>query len=154
MAASRRRALAALTAALVIPAACNGDDTPGYAERVNDVCTQVERELRELETTRVETRRERAALIDDVIAAARQAVRRLEAIEPPGVDDGETAERFVRTLEREIEDEAVPALEDLRDAVTRGDVVAADAAAARLRGLERSDSERYARELGANACAG
>jgi hypothetical protein len=153
MAGSRRTAVVGLLLALLGLAACNDGGSEQYAEQVSDVCTQTERELSELESTRVETRSERAALIDDVIAASREAVRRLQAIDPPDGDDGETAERFVSTLEREIEDQAVPALEDLRDAVLRADVGAADDAGARLRGLERSKSDRYARELGANACA-
>ena len=150
---SLRRALVVVPVVIACLAACNDGSTDDYVERVSEICTDVERELGELESTRVESRRERAALIDDVIATSRQAVRRLKDVESPGGDDGETAERFVSTLEREIENDAIPALEDLREAVMRGDVGAADQAGARLRRLERSDSDRYARELGADACA-
>jgi hypothetical protein len=150
---SMRRAIVVVPVAIACLAACSDGSTDDYVERVSEICTDVERELGELESTRVESRRERAALIDDVIATSRQAVRRLKDVEPPGGDDGETAERFVSTLEREVENNAIPALEDLREAVMRGDVGAADQAGARLRRLERSDSDRYARELGADACA-
>ena len=158
MVAGLRTALVALLIAVTGLAACSDDDstddsTDDYITRVSRICTQVERELSGLESTRVESRRERAALIDDVIATSRDAVRRLKAIEPPGGDDGETAKRFVSTLEREVDNDAVPALEDLRDAVISGDPRAADNAGARLRRLERSKSDRYARALGANACA-
>jgi hypothetical protein len=134
---------------------CNGDDgsTEDYVKRLNRMCTDIERELSELDSTRVESPQETAALIDDVIAKSRAIPRRLNGIEPPGGEDGELAERFVTTLEREVEDEAIPALEDLRDAVRRGDRAAAEEAGGRLRGLESSKSDRYARELGAEACA-
>jgi outer membrane murein-binding lipoprotein Lpp len=154
MVARLRTALVAVVIAVALLAACSDDDsTDDYVTRVSRICTEVEHELSGLESTRAESRRERAALIDDVIATSREAVRRLKAIEPPDGDDGETAERFVSTLEREIDNDAVPALEDLRDAVISGDPRAADDAGARLRRLERSKSDRYAHELGANACA-
>jgi hypothetical protein len=145
----------ALVASVLGLTSCNGDDgsTEEYAKRVNRLCTDIERELSQLDSTRVETPQETAALIDDVIARSRAIPRRLKAIDPPGGEDGDLAERFVRTLEREVEDDAVPALEDLRDAVRRGDRAGAEEAGGRLRGLESSKSDRYARELGADACA-
>jgi hypothetical protein len=151
----RRAACLAAVLGVVVFAACDGDDgsTEEYAKRLDRVCTAVERELRELDSTRVESPGETAALIDEVIAKSRQLPRRVKAIDPPEGDDGEVADRFVRTLEREVENDAVPALEDLRDAVSRGDQAAAARAGDRLRGLDNSKSDRYARELGADACA-
>jgi hypothetical protein len=151
----RLRRTAALAAALaaVGMAACDGVSEEDYAERLNDVCEDVERNVRELDSTRTDTPEEDAALIDDVIAATRRAARRVEAVERPGGDAGEEAEEFVQTLQREVRRQAIPALEDLRDAVMAQDPGAADEAGERLRALEDSASDRQARRLGADACA-
>jgi hypothetical protein len=150
--------MALMLAALVMPACGGGDDGDGvsredYAEQVNDVCGDVERELRELVMARPETSAEITELIDDVAAKSRAAVDRLAALERPSGDARETANRFVETLERELETEALPALEDLSNAIRRGDREAAADAAERLTRLENAESDRFARALGAGACA-
>jgi hypothetical protein len=150
--------VALLLAALVLPACDGGDDGDGvsredYAEQVNEVCADVERELTELGIADAETRAEITDLIDNVIAKARAAINRLKALERPSGDAGETADRFVEALERELETELFPALEDLGDAIRSGDREAAASAAERLTRLENAESGRFARELGADACA-
>ena len=145
----------AVAAAVLGLAACDGGvSQETYAERVGEVCADIEREVTQLRSTRAETSGEVAAVIDEVIRHSRDAVRRIKRIERPDGDPGADAGRFVKTLEREVEEEAIPALEDLRDAVTRQDQEAAAEAGARLQRLERSESDRLARELGADACAG
>ena len=148
----RTTPLAVLLAALGL-AACNGVSEETYDEEVSRVCADVKRDVGELEGTGAETPDEIAALIDDVIAESREAVDRLAAVERPGGEAGERAERFVATLEREVEREAIPALTDLRDAIKSQDHEGAAEAGARLRRLESSKSDRRARELGADACA-
>jgi hypothetical protein len=149
----RTAALAAAVAALGMAACSDGGSSEDYAERLNEICEDVERKVNELDVTRAETPEEAAALIDDVIAETRRAARRVQAVERPDGDAGEEAERFARTLEREVDRDAIPALEDLRDAVRAQDPAAADEAGDRLRALENSASDRQARRLGAEACA-
>jgi hypothetical protein len=145
----------AVAAAVLGLAACDGGvSQETYAERVGEVCADVEREVTQLQSTGAETPGDITAVIDDVIRNSRDAVRRVKAIERPEGDAGADAARFVTILEREVEDEAIPALEDLREAVTRQDQEAAAEAGARLKRLERSESDRLARDLGAEACAG
>jgi hypothetical protein len=48
----------------------------------------------------------------------------------------------------------VPALEDLKRALEEKDPLAAQKAAAELQKLEATESDKAARQLGANACAG
>jgi hypothetical protein len=149
--------LAVLLAALALPA-CGGDDDgdvsrEDYAEQVNRVCRDVERQLNELGIAEPRTRDEITQLIDDVIARSRAAVDRLQALERPGGDAGETADRFVDTLERELEQQLLPALEDLKDAIQSADREAAADAAERLDVLQNTESDRFARELGADSCA-
>ena len=153
--------VALLLAALVLPACGGGDDGDGgdrvsredYAQQVSEVCADVERELSELSIADPETSAEVSDVFDDVIAKSRAALSRLKALERPSGDADETADRFVETLEREFEAEALPALEDLGDAIRSGNREAAANAAERLARLENTESGRLARELGADACA-
>ena len=153
--------VALLLAALVLPACDGGDDGDGgvrvsredYAQQVSEVCADVERELSELSIADSETSAEVSDLFDEVIAKSRAALNRLKALERPSGDAGETADRFVETLEREFEAELFPPLEDLGDAIRSGDREAAATAAERLTRLENTESDRLARELGADACA-
>jgi hypothetical protein len=149
---------ALVVAALILPA-CGGDDDGGdvsredYAERVNKVCDNAERELRELNVGSAETSADVTALIDEVIVKSRAAVDRLKALERPGGEDGETADRFVDTLGREFEEVALPALEDLKQGIRNEDRQTVANAARRLNELETAESDRFARELGADNCA-
>jgi hypothetical protein len=149
--------LALLLATLALPA-CGGDNNDGvsredYAERVDRVCDDAERELRQLNLRGAETRAEITGLIDDVIVKSRALVDRVKVLERPEGDAGETAGRFVSALDRELEQEALPALEDLKNAIRSGDREAAADAAERLNALENAESDRFARELGADSCA-
>jgi hypothetical protein len=151
--ARRTTALAAAVVSLGVGACSDGGSREDYAERLNEICEDVESKVNELDSTRAETPQEAAALIEDVIAETRRAARRVEGVERPDGDAGEQAERFVRTLQREVDREAIPALEALRAAVRAQDPFAADVAGDRLRALENSASDRQARRLGAEACA-
>src|SRR5919109_2707953 len=147
--------LALVLAALILPA-CGGDDgvsEEDYAKQVNRVCDDTERELNELDIQSAKTSAEVTALIDDVIAKSRAAIDRLKGLQRPGGAAGEAADRFVNTLEREYEKDALPALDDLKAAIRSGDRGAAADAADHLNQLENAESDRFARRLGADACA-
>jgi hypothetical protein len=148
-------AVVALLVALVF-AACGGDDAPSREDFVEDaerICRDTEKELRDAAGD-ASSRREVAEAIDTVIERTRSSVDRLQELEVPDGDAGRTAEDFVDALQSDVEDEGVPVLEDLRDALREGDQEAARQAVRRLQGLERnSRSDRLARELGADACA-
>lgn len=151
-------AVLALLLATLALSACGGDDDDGvsredYAERVDRVCDDAVRELRELDLRGAETRAEITGLFDDLIVKSRAAVDRVKALERPEGDAGETADRFVGALDREFERGLLPALEDLKNAILSGDREAAADAAERLNALENAESDRFARELGADGCA-
>jgi hypothetical protein len=158
---ARTAALLLLLPVLAL-AACGGDDGGNggssseqeFAKKANKVCNDVERELDELGGGNATSANEIAELIDNVIVQSRAAVERLKRIERPEGSAGETAEKFVNTLDDEIEDRAVPALEDLRDAIREEDRQAAADAGKRLQELEGAESDRLASELGATACSG
>jgi hypothetical protein len=150
-------ALALALAAIALPA-CSGDDDGGvsrqdYAKQLDKICDDAERELQALDLGSAKTAAQVTARLDRVIAKSQAAVDRMKALEPPGGEARKTAERFVNTLEREFEKDALPALDDLRAAIMNGDRAAAADAADRLGKLENAQSDRLARQLGADSCA-
>jgi len=154
--ARRGRAALVLGLAALVMSACGGDDGVSreeYAKRVDKVCNDAERQLKSLDIRSARTPAEVAALLDDVIAASRGAIDRLKAVERPSGDAGQAADRFVATLRREFEKDALPALDTLKSAIRRGDRAAAADAAKRLNELENAKSDRFARQLGAHSCA-
>jgi translation initiation factor 2B subunit (eIF-2B alpha/beta/delta family) len=136
-------------------ASCGGDDAPSqedFAERANEICRKAEQALQDVGQS-ARTPQDIANAVDEVIEESRGAVEDLSDLERPEGDAGETAEQFVEATRREIQDRGIPALEDLRDALERGDQQAAQAAAQQLQGIDTEESNRAARELGADACA-
>jgi hypothetical protein len=137
-------------------ASCGGDgDAPSeaeFADRANEVCRDAEQALQDV-AQGAESPQQIADAVDRVIEESRNAVDELADLERPEGDAGETADRFVDATRREIEDEGIPALEDLRDALERRDQQAAQEAAERLQGIDTEESNSAARELGADACA-
>jgi translation initiation factor 2B subunit (eIF-2B alpha/beta/delta family) len=135
-------------------ASCGGDDAPSqedYADRANQVCREAEQSLENLGEG-AESPEEVVRVVDRVIEAFRNAVDELEDLERPEGEAGETAEEFVEANRTEIEEQGIPALEDLREALENGDQQAAQDALRRLQEVDTSDSNRAARELGAAAC--
>jgi hypothetical protein len=135
-------------------ASCGGDDAPSqeeYAERANEICREAERSLADV-AEGAQSREEIAQAVDRLIDEFRKAVDELADLERPDGEAGEKADEFVEANRREIEEKGVPALEDLREALKNGDQQAAQEAAQRLQEIDSSDSNRAARELGANAC--
>jgi hypothetical protein len=136
-------------------AACGGDDAPSrqdFAEDASKICRDAEQALEDVGQN-AESPEDIANAVDRVIEESRNAVDELADLERPEGEDGETAERFVSATRREIEDEGIPALEDLRDALEKDDQAGAQEAAQRLQEVETNDSNRAAQELGADACA-
>jgi hypothetical protein len=133
---------------------CGGDDAPSqedYAERANEVCREAEQSLENL-AEGAETPEEVVRTVDRVIEAFRNAVDELEDLERPEGEAGETAQEFVEANRTEIAEKGIPVLEDLREALENSDQQAAQDALRRLQEIDTSDSNRAARELGADAC--
>jgi hypothetical protein len=140
---------------LVVLLSGGGDDGPSreeFAERANEICREAEQSLENV-GQEAESPEEIANAVDQVIEESRNAVDELADLERPEGDAGDTAEEFVNATRREIQEEGIPALEDLRDALEDGDQEAAQEAARRLQEIDTGDSNRAARELGADACA-
>src|SRR5918996_2476176 len=139
--------------------ACGDDDggsAPSKQEFVNDaerVCKDTEKALENFGED-VNSPEDAADAIDKVIERARKAADDLTDLDRPEGETGETATRFAEGFKTEFEDKLVPALEGLKSALQSGDPQKIQEAASKLQGLEATESDRYARQLGINACAG
>jgi CHASE3 domain sensor protein len=142
-------------------AACGGDDDDSggapskaeYANQAEKICRDTEKELENIGTG-AESPEEVANAIDKVIDQGRQAADDLVALERPEGEAGQTAEDFSEGFRSELNDQIVPALEDLQEALKKKDAQAVQAAAKKLQDLETSKSDAAAREIGATACVG
>jgi hypothetical protein len=154
-------ALVLLTLGLV---ACGDDDDGGggggdapskaeFAKEADRICKETEKEFESIGQS-AESPEEVADAIDKVIDESQSAADDLVALDRPEGADGETATKFVETFKKELNDKLVPALEDVKKALEAKDAQAVQEAAAKLQKLEATESDQYARELGATACSG
>jgi hypothetical protein len=147
--------LAALLAAAIGFAACGGDDAPSreeYANSASKICREAEKRIAKLGDTSEPD--ELAGAIDDVIDETRATSDELQDLARPDGEAGDTATKWVETLDEELENELIPVFEDLREAIEAKDREAVSEAAEELRRLEDSPSDKYARQLGVAACVG
>ena len=141
-------------------AACGGDDDSGsapskaeYAKNAEKICQDTQKELQNIGNG-AKSPDDVANAIDEVIDKSQKAADDLVALERPEGQNGQTAEEFAEGFKSELNDDIVPALEDLQAALKKKDVQAVQEAAAKLQKLESSKSDQAARELGATACVG
>ena len=140
--------------------ACGGDDDSSsaptkaeYAKQASKICSDTEKELENIGEDSQDPQ-EVADAIDKVITEAKQAANDLVALERPEGDAGQTAEEFSEGFKSELNEQIIPAMEELRDALKKKDVAGVQAAAKKLQELETSKSDNAARELGATDCVG
>ena len=158
-----------LTLALVLMSfgivACGDDDDGGgggggdapskaeFAKEADKICKETEKEFESIGKS-AESPEEVADAIDKVIDESKNAADDLVALDRPDGADGETATKFVETFQKELNEKLVPALEDVKKALEAKDAQAVQEAAANLQKLEATESDQYARDLGATACSG
>ena len=138
--------------------ACGGgdDDAPSKQEFANDaekICQDTEKEFEKIGQGATSPD-ELADAIDKMIASAQDAANDLTDLDRPDGAAGDTATKFAEGFKQELNDKMIPALEKLKKAIQDKDAQAAQAAAADLQKLESTESDKFARELGANACVG
>ena len=140
-------------------ASCGGGDDGGdapsrqeFAERADEVCRQAVRSLEKVAQD-ADTPQDIADAVDRVIEESRDSIDQLSDLERPEGEAGKAAREFVEATRSELEDEAIPALEQLGDAIESRDQQGVREAAARLENLDTGESDRAAREIGADECA-
>ena len=141
---------------------CNGDDAPSqeddapsqeeFADRADKICREAEESLDDI-AEGAESPEDIVEAIDELIEESSNVVDELGDLERPEGDAGSTAERFVDATRKEIHDEGIPALEELRGAVESENQEAVQQAVQRLQGIDSSASNKAARALGATQCA-
>jgi hypothetical protein len=134
----------------------DGGSAPSRQEFAKDaerICKDTEKQLENFGQN-VNSPEEAADAIDKVIERARKAADDLANLDRPEGDTGETARKFAEGFKKELEEKLIPALEELKRALKANDQNALREAVTKLQGLEATESDRYARELGINACAG
>ena len=138
----------------LVPVACGGSDAPSKAEFVKSaeqICADAAKQLNGL--GKATTPDQVADQLDKVIDETQKSVDDLTELERPDGDAGAQAQKFVDALESDIEDKGIPALEKLRDAIKDKDSKAAQQAYQELAAIETTDSDKLAKELGADGCA-
>jgi hypothetical protein len=139
---------------LAVSACGGGDDAPSkaeFAEQAEKICANAEKQLDNIGENATSPD-EIADAVDKVIDQSQSSLDELRDLDRPDGDDGEAADKFVAALERDIEDKGIPALEELRDAVRDNDQAAAQKAAQELQAIETSDTDKLAKDIGADGC--
>jgi len=147
------RTAAFLLLAALLLGACGGVSKDDYAEDLNDVCTDIEEKTQEIGEAEVSNPAELSAQLDDIRTAIRDGIERMKDLEKPDGEDGDTAEEYVTKLEQTLNEEVLPALDDLEEAVLAKDQKQIQAAATRLQRIDEEETDQLAAELGADQCS-
>ena len=153
-----RRATLMVLGALAV-AGCGGDDDGGisrdeFAQNAEQVCADLEQQSEELSRNEPESVEQIVGFTQEARRTAEDAVKRVRELEVPEGEDGETAREWQDAVEKEAEEQLIPALDELEKAAEENDEQAILAAAQKIQGIEAKESDRLARELGAEGCAG
>ena len=124
-----------------------------FAKNAEQICRNAEKELEQIGEG-ASSPEELAAVLGQALNRSRDAADELVNLERPEGADGETATKFVEGFKEEFDEKLAPAIEDLRDAVKEKDQQAVQEAASQLESLEDTASDKYARQIGADACVG
>jgi hypothetical protein len=147
------RTAAFLLLAALLLGACGGVSKDDYAEDLNDVCTDIEEKTQEIGEAEVSNPAELSSQLDDIRTAIRDGIERMKDLEKPDGEDGDTAEEYVTKLEQTLNEEVLPALDDLEEAVLAKNQKQIQAAATRLQGIDEEETDQLAAELGADQCS-
>ena len=151
-----RKSVLAVVGALAL-AGCGGDDKPSkdeFAADAEKVCADLEKQSDRLSQSEPENAQEIVKFAQDARKTAEDAVERIGELEVPEGEAGEKAQAWKDAVETEANDQLIPALEDLEKAAQDDDDQALVAAAQKLQGRETNESDKLARDIGADGCAG
>ena len=152
---TRTLAAATLLSSAFVLGACGdeGVSKEDYAQNLDEVCTDLEDQIEELGETQATSSAEVANRFDDIRSTIRDAIEKMKDLERPDGEDGDKAEDYVNRVETTVNDEFLPALDELEEAVRSKDEVKGRAAATRLRAIEDDETQKLAEDLGADECA-
>jgi hypothetical protein len=146
--------LAAIAAGLLV--GCGGSDPPSkqeFAQNADKICADVESRVNELNKANPQSISDLTRFIDQLKSTVDDGINRLQGLDRPKGDAGNTAKQFTDTLDTEYKDQVLPALDQLEKAVVDRDKKALRAASKRLDAVKDTKSNQLAAQLGAKKCA-
>src|SRR5690349_5126926 len=106
--------LAAVFAAAVATGCGGGSsDKHDFADRADQICTDVGKRVAELNQVKPRTVAELTNFIEQLKKTEKDGIARLQALQVPQGQAGTTAKQFTDTLEREFNEQVLPALDQV-----------------------------------------
>lgn len=140
----------ALAVLALLAAGCGGPSREEFVADADQVCGEIERRLDRFGEN-VNSPAQFRAQVGEAKRTLETGARRLRELDTPEGEAGETAERFVAALSREVTD-ANRALDDLARAIAANDAAGITAAGTRISRLDEGESNRLARQLRMREC--
>ena len=141
-----------LAAALAF-GACGGVSREEFADRLDEICRDLEDQTEDIAGGVPGTSDEIADRLDELRAAVDRSLDRMRDLERPDGEAGERAEAYVDEVERTVEERIYPALDALEAAIRTDAERDIEAATRRLQAVDERESQRLAEQLGADDCA-
>ena len=147
--------LAALAAA--VATGCGGGGSTSkhdFADKADQICADVSKRVAQLNAASPRSVAELTNFIEKLKKTEKDGIVRLQALDLPKGQAGVTAKQFTDTVEREYNEQVLPALNQVERAVQRKDRKALKAASKRLQKAQKEKkSTLLAAQLGASHCA-
>ncbi|HEV2815072.1 MAG TPA: hypothetical protein VGW10_17585 [Solirubrobacteraceae bacterium] len=152
----RLRLAAAVPLAALAIAGCGGDDKPSkeeFATNAEKVCADLEKQSQELSQNEPENVQEIVDFTKKARTTAEDAVKRIRELELPEGADGDKAKQWQDAVTKEAEGQLIPALDKLEQAAEANDEKAIVEAAQEIQQIEATESDKLAKDIGAEGCA-
>jgi Tfp pilus assembly protein PilP len=140
----------------VVATGCGGgsSDKHEFADKADQICADVSKRVAQLNQASPRSVPELTKFIEQLKKTEKDGIARLQALKLPEGRAGTTAKDFTDTLEREFDQQVLPALNQVERAVRKKDKHALKAASKRLQQAQKQKrSTLLAAQLGASQCA-
>jgi Tfp pilus assembly protein PilP len=147
--------LAVLAAAVAM--GCGGGGSTSkhdFADKADQICADVSKRVAQLNQASPRSVAELTNFIEQLKKTEKDGIVRLQALDLPKGQAGTTAKQFTDALDREFNEQVLPALNQVERAVRKKDRKALKAASKRLQKAQKEKkSTLLAAQLGASRCA-
>jgi hypothetical protein len=135
---------------------CGGSGAPSkaeFAQKADKICADVENKVTALNQSKPQNLNDLSKLITGLKTTVNDGITRLQSLDRPNGQAGDTAQKFTDTLDQQYKNEILPALTELEKAIQARDAAALRAASKKLQTIKDTEANRLAGELGAQTCA-
>jgi hypothetical protein len=143
--------------AAAVATGCGGGGSTSkqdFADRADQICVDVSKRVAQLNQVSPRSVAQLTNFIEQLKKTEKDGIVRLQRLDRPKGQAGTTAKRFTDTLDREFNQQVLPALDQVERAVRKKDRKALNAASERLRKAQKErKSTLLAAQLGASQCA-